>query len=144
VTDAGRRRYFDWIDAILFAVGFVLMIVALATIDLGTLRLVAFLLVALPIALRRKLFGPPEQPAPRAGAAWSLLSVLGLLGVIVGTMTLAIGADAMVDRVAYGETLSSTVEVVVAGAVMVLFGALLLRARYPRVQPVIPPAQLRE
>lgn len=85
----------DWLDALLFALGFVLALVAVIALQsLGVavnddseeevLATGAIALSLGPILLRRKLFGAPNLPEPRQGPLWSLLSITGILMIMAG------------------------------------------------------------
>jgi hypothetical protein len=133
-----RLRYYDWIDALLLALGFVGAATLVGATGKGDLIFV----VLAPIALRRIFIGLPPLTEPRTGADWSLISMFGLLAMIGGTGVLAMSGWLLVDRIEHDRAWWNVCEGIAAGAVFMLAGALCLRARYPRVDPAIPRVHL--
>jgi len=90
---SGRQIRFDWIDQILFAVGFVLSIgiamVLHEAVENGWVMdsytdWGIFVVILIPLTIRRLIFGSPEPPEPRSGVLWSTVSMVGLLTTIGG------------------------------------------------------------
>jgi hypothetical protein len=129
---------FDWIDALLVAAG---CTIAIAVVVASSQRL-ALLLISVPLTLRRVMVGPPQLPEPRRGTLWSLVSIFGLLALILGVGLFVLASWVVAERIARDRNWWSAFEPVAGGLVAVLVGALCLRARYPRVQPRIPPARV--
>ena len=96
----------DWLDAILFSVGFAGTVALATTLKMngvaapvvsflsegGTIALCVGLLV-----LRRVLFGAPQLPEPKTGFLWSLVSVLGLFLTLAGAGALFFSARFIAD-----------------------------------------------
>lgn len=105
-TQGSSSGAFDWLDGLLFSLGFVLVIGVATTlgraagidVNRGAGRLVLALVFA-PLGLRRVLFGAPVLPEPRPGALGSLLSIVGLLASLFGAGALALGGWGLVGVV---------------------------------------------
>jgi hypothetical protein len=90
---------FDWVDTLLVAVGFVVLVVVsvllseVARVDVATLpgRQALFLVVLGPSLLRRALFGLPPAVPLRTGPLASVLSILALLATFGGVGAMAVG-----------------------------------------------------
>jgi hypothetical protein len=128
-----RSTAFDWKDLVLFAAGYVVVVIGLTAFDeligdppLGVTRGVLALGVLGPIALRRLIFGWPALPAPKEGFGWSLLSMLGILVALFGMGAAALGVFPLwhARPIHWG--------LVCGGLGAVVVGAALTAIRYPR------------
>jgi hypothetical protein len=97
----------DWKDGLLFAAGFVLVIVICSSaaafgvgVDRWSMRGFVYTLAVGPIAARRFIFGAPALPAPRTGVFASLLSIGGLFATLFGTAAFAFGTHTLVGSYA--------------------------------------------
>jgi hypothetical protein len=97
-----KDTHFDWIDGLLFAAGFVsyigILIAAQQMFGFEVPEHPAYGTGGLGVVfvfytLRRKIFGAPQHLPPRKGAAWSLISILGLFCILSGTFAWAMAAS---------------------------------------------------
>lgn len=147
-----KKLNLDWIDALLIAFGLVLLTVAKVALNLNishmdytqsighttppgwwtgdfVFSLLALVFTAGPLALRRKLFGAPPAPASRQDESKiSALSLLGLFVVLIGTALLA--ATCYITSL-HSKDWAGYVLWIGIFAVMIVLGALCLRAASP-------------
>ncbi len=128
-----RTAAMDWKDLLLFAVGYVEVIVVLvAWTELAgePSRLVTRIVIVVgmfgPLALRRALFGWPALPPPKEGLGWSLLSMLALLIALFGMGAAALGVFPLWHGRAVHQGL------VGGGLAALALGSALVAMRYPR------------
>jgi hypothetical protein len=89
---------FDWIDAILMLVFFVAWLsigIGVMSLELlpegivqSAMNIGSLFAVYAAYSLRREIFGKPKLSAPRKGMHWSLISMIGFVSILGGTLTL--------------------------------------------------------